>query len=79
MRELNMTTLQATCHVAELARFDALVETLGDPLDHPAPEGATGFLAELIVGAPPESRAYRRWEGALKDEPALVPWCGHWK
>lgn len=47
------------------------VAQLGEPREHPAPEGATGFVANLTVGDGPSVRHYRFWEGALDAEPDL--------
>lgn len=49
----------------------ALIEQLGPPREHPAPAGATGFIAELTVGDGPTVRHYRFWEGALDEEPDI--------
>jgi hypothetical protein len=55
-------------HAEQLA--DAVAK-LGEPREHPAPAGATGFVAELTVGDGPPVRHYRFWEGALDEEPDL--------
>lgn len=52
-------------------RLEAAIAALGDSRDHPAPEGAPGFLAELTVGDGPRVAHYRFWEGALEGEPDL--------
>lgn len=57
----------------EIARLTSLIDALGAPREHPAPAGATGFIAELALGAAPDSRVYRFWEGALEEEADLVP------
>ncbi|NEX22859.1 hypothetical protein G3480_21575 [Thiorhodococcus mannitoliphagus] len=57
--------------VAEQARLQALIEALGEPCEHPAPEGASGFVAELRVGSAPDVGSYRFWEGALEQAPDL--------
>lgn len=44
---------------------------LGNPREHPAPEGAPGFMAELTLGEGGALRAFRFWEGALDQEPDL--------
>jgi hypothetical protein len=49
----------------------ALVAALGPPRDHPGPEGATGFVAQLTIGDPSQTRVYRVWEGAMSEEPDL--------
>lgn len=49
-----------------------LLAQLGEPREHPAPEGATGFMAELSVGSGDSIRRYRFWEGALDEEPDLA-------
>ncbi|WP_296806050.1 hypothetical protein [Thiocapsa sp.] len=50
----------------------ALIDALGDQREHPAPEGATGFIAELTIGTPPDTRLYRVWEGELAEEPDVM-------
>ncbi|HSO82611.1 hypothetical protein [Thiocapsa sp.] len=50
----------------------ALLDALGAPREHPAPAGATGFIAELTLGAPPDARVYRVWEGELAEEPDVM-------
>jgi hypothetical protein len=50
----------------------ALIDALGEPREHPAPAGATGFMAELTLGAPPDARVYRVWEGELAEEPDVM-------
>ncbi|NEV63313.1 hypothetical protein [Thiorhodococcus minor] len=53
-----------------------LIQTLGEPCEHPAPgtrhpapEGATAFMAELHLGSPPSLDSCRSWEGVLDEEP----------
>lgn len=53
------------------SRLEAAIAGLGDSRDHPAPEGAPGFLAELTIGDGPHVQHYRFWEGALTAEPDL--------
>ena len=48
-----------------------LADRLGPAREHPGPEGATGFMAELIDGAGEAARCFRFWEGALDEEPDL--------
>ena len=50
----------------------ALIAALGEPREHPAPAGATGFIAELTLGAPHDARVYRVWEGELAEEPDVM-------
>lgn len=50
----------------------ALIDALGAPREHPAPEGATGFITELTLGVPPDTRVYRVWEGELAEEPDVM-------
>ncbi|MCF7984894.1 MAG: hypothetical protein K9L70_10860 [Thiohalocapsa sp.] len=52
-------------------RLLQLLKQLGASREHPAPEGASGFIAELTVGDGPTVRHYRFWEGALDDEPDI--------
>jgi signal transduction histidine kinase len=44
---------------------------LGNAREHPAPEGAPGFMAELTLGEGGAARTFRFWEGALDQEPDL--------
>lgn len=62
---------QGQLDATQRARLTALAETLGEPREYPAPPGATGFMAELTLGAPPQDRRYRIWEGALDEAPDL--------
>ena len=62
---------RGTIDGAHRARLSKALEALGPPREHPAPEGATGFIAELAVGSGPTLRHYRFWGGALEDEPDL--------
>jgi hypothetical protein len=50
----------------------ALIDALGAPREHPAPAGATGFIAELTLGNTPDTRVYRVWEGELAEEPDVM-------
>lgn len=47
------------------------IEALGMPREHPLPEGATAFEAQLTVGAPGHEANYVFWEGALEDDAPL--------
>lgn len=49
----------------------ALLGALGSPRDHPAPDGAVGFMAELTLGESAKAQVFRFWEGAMEDEPTL--------
>jgi hypothetical protein len=50
----------------------ALLAALGEPREHPAPEGETGFMAELTIEDPARTKAYRVWEGEMSDEPDVL-------
>jgi hypothetical protein len=63
-REGVLTDIQA-------AELNHALDDLGAPHDHPAPEDAAGFVAELTVGEGRDAAVYRFWEGALADEPEL--------
>jgi hypothetical protein len=52
-------------------RLQAALAHLGESRDHPAPDGAPGFMAELTLGAGADGRVFRFWEGALDEELAL--------
>ncbi len=54
-----------------MAQLMAALEQLGEAREHPAPEGTSGFVAELVVGSGPGTRVYHFWEGALDEEPDL--------
>jgi hypothetical protein len=62
---------RGTLSPAQLAGLDDLLRRLGEPREHPAPEGTEGFMAELMVGGGGEGRRYRFWEGALDSDPPL--------
>lgn len=49
----------------------AAIEALGLPREHPMPEGATAFEAQLTVGAPGHEANYVFWEGALEQDQPL--------
>lgn len=51
-----------------LPQLVAVLDRLGAPREHPAPEGTTGFVAELVLGKAPDARVYHFWEGALDEE-----------
>ena len=55
----------------QAAALADLVAALGEPAEHPAPDDATGFVAELTVGDGPSVRHWRCWEGALEQVPEL--------
>jgi hypothetical protein len=56
----------------QIHEISGLVDTLGDPREHAAPEDATGFMAELTLGHPPDVRVYRVWEGEMAEEPDMM-------
>ncbi|MGD8207555.1 MAG: hypothetical protein PVH47_05720 [Thiohalocapsa sp.] len=56
---------------AHRKRLEAALRGLAAPREHAAPEGATGFMAELTVGDGAAARHYRFWEGAMDEEPDL--------
>ena len=47
------------------------IRVLGLPREHPMPEGATAFEAQLTVGASGEEANYAFWEGALEEDAEL--------
>jgi hypothetical protein len=53
------------------ARLTGLLDRLGEPRDHPAPEGAEGFVAILTLGDGGQTRVFHFWEGALAEDPGL--------
>ena len=53
------------------AKLNGLLHRLGGPRDHPAPEGASGFMAVLTLGEGGQTRVFRFWEGALAEDPGL--------
>ncbi|WP_254045146.1 hypothetical protein [Thiohalocapsa sp. ML1] len=56
---------------AQMEELGALLAALGEPAEHPAPEDANGFTAELTVGNGPAVRHWRFWEGAMDQVPEL--------
>ena len=62
---------RGTIDASQRERLIAALDAIGDSREHPAPEGTTGFMAELTVGDGPASRHYRFWEGALEEETDL--------
>jgi hypothetical protein len=59
-------------HERQTREIAALIDALGEPREHPAPAGATGFIAELTLGSPPDARVFRVWEGELAEEPDVM-------
>ncbi|KAA3626648.1 MAG: hypothetical protein DWQ09_15300 [Proteobacteria bacterium] len=49
----------------------AAIDALGIPSEHPMPEGATAFEAQLTIGAGDEAITYPFWEGALEEDEKL--------
>lgn len=47
------------------------IQALGLPREHPMPEGAAAFEAQLTVGAEGEEANYVFWEGALEEDEKL--------
>jgi hypothetical protein len=62
---------RGTLTPSQEARLTGLLDQLGDPREHPAPEGASGFMAFLTLGEGGQTRVYRFWEGALAEDPGL--------
>ncbi|WP_295542243.1 hypothetical protein [uncultured Thiohalocapsa sp.] len=60
-----------TLERAQAEALAALSAQLGPPRAHPAPAGASGFVAELTIGDGPTVHHYRFWEGALDAEPDI--------
>lgn len=54
-----------------LRRLEALADAAGEAREHPAPEGATGFMVTLRVGEGEVTRVFRFWEGELDQDPPL--------
>ncbi len=63
--------VRGTIDVHQRERLTAALDAIGESREHQAPEGTTGFMAELTVGDGPTVRHFRFWEGALDDEPDL--------
>ena len=53
------------------AQLIQAVEKLGLPREHPMPEGATAFEAQLTIGEPGKEITYVFWEGALEEDDDL--------
>lgn len=49
----------------------AAIEALGIPSEHPMPEGAAAFEAQLTIGEGNEAITYPFWEGALEEDEQL--------
>lgn len=47
------------------------IKSLGLPREHPMPEGAEAFEAQLTVGEPGRQANYVFWEGALEEDEKL--------
>ncbi|MGB5835303.1 MAG: hypothetical protein WBG92_25410 [Thiohalocapsa sp.] len=60
-----------TIDEAHRERLKTALDGIGNSRDHPAPDGATGFMADLTVGDGAAVRRYHFWEGALDQEPDL--------
>jgi hypothetical protein len=56
----------------QMVQLMELIDCLGAAREHPAPDGATGFMAVLTLGAGETACQYRFWEGALDEEPDLA-------
>jgi hypothetical protein len=63
--------VRGTIDAEHRERLTAALDAIGESREHPAPEGTTGFMAELTVGDGPTVRYFRFWEGALDDEADL--------
>jgi hypothetical protein len=48
-----------------------LVDQLGPVIDDTAPDGTSGFIAELTIDRGADERRYRFWEGALAARPDI--------
>lgn len=66
---------RGTLSPTQRASLTALLDQLGEPRVHPAPQGAQGFMATLTLGEPlggsSQVQTYRFWEGALVEDPSL--------
>jgi hypothetical protein len=58
---------------SQKVRLSDLLDQIGDPREHLAPVGASGFMATLTLGdaGPGQIRKFRFWEGALLEDPGL--------
>ena len=63
--------VRGSLDVHKRERLTAALDAIGESREHQAPEGTTGFMADLTVGDGPTVRHFRFWEGALDDEPDL--------
>lgn len=52
-------------------QLTAAIESLGLPREHPMPEGASAFEAQLTIGAAGHEVTYVFWEGALEEDDKL--------
>jgi hypothetical protein len=62
---------QGSMDQAHQERLNALLDALGESAEYPAPQGASGFMAELTIGEGASQRHFHFWEGALAQQPAL--------
>ena len=49
----------------------AAIKELGIPNEHPVPEGAKAFEAQLTIGEEERAVTYSFWEGALEEDAKL--------
>lgn len=47
------------------------IQALGIPEEHPMPEGAVAFEAQLVIDAKGKAVTYKFWEGALEEDVKL--------
>lgn len=64
--------VNGTLTAPQTAELAQLLSALGEPGEHPAPEDASGFSAELTVGNGPAVRHWRFWEGAMDQVPEIA-------
>jgi hypothetical protein len=62
---------QGSIDQAHRERLNAALNALGESAEYPAPQGASGFMAELSIGEGATQRHFRFWEGALAQQPEL--------
>lgn len=62
---------RGTLTAPQRANLASLLGQLGGAREHPAPAGASGFMATLTLGGEGQAQVFRFWEGALVEDPSL--------
>ncbi|MGE5155045.1 MAG: hypothetical protein ACM3ST_13645 [Bdellovibrio bacteriovorus] len=62
---------RGTLSASQRANLLSLLGRLGAVREHPAPAGASGFMATLILSGQGQDQVFRFWEGALAGDASL--------